>query len=178
MSGGSIGRNDPCPCGSGKKYKKCHGQSATIGLAIRPDVARANLLKKIDIELGKRLLDFARTEHGPHWLQESFDAYLGRDDGELPEADFPIALPWALYTRFDESTQYRTLAEEWRMKHRNKVDSGTATLLDAYTRSWLSIWEVAGDRRDVLAADADVDEHGRRSIFDHDRRVRTARAAR
>lgn len=22
---GRIGRNDPCPCGSGKKYKKCHG---------------------------------------------------------------------------------------------------------------------------------------------------------
>ena len=21
-----VGRNDPCPCGSGKKYKKCHGQ--------------------------------------------------------------------------------------------------------------------------------------------------------
>jgi preprotein translocase subunit SecA len=23
--GERIGRNDPCPCGSGKKYKKCHG---------------------------------------------------------------------------------------------------------------------------------------------------------
>jgi preprotein translocase subunit SecA len=23
-----VGRNDPCPCGSGKKYKKCHGQQA------------------------------------------------------------------------------------------------------------------------------------------------------
>jgi preprotein translocase subunit SecA len=22
------GRNDPCPCGSGKKYKKCHGRLA------------------------------------------------------------------------------------------------------------------------------------------------------
>ncbi len=22
---GEVGRNDPCPCGSGKKYKKCHG---------------------------------------------------------------------------------------------------------------------------------------------------------
>jgi hypothetical protein len=22
---GKVGRNDPCPCGSGKKYKKCHG---------------------------------------------------------------------------------------------------------------------------------------------------------
>jgi preprotein translocase subunit SecA len=21
-----IGRNDPCPCGSGKKYKECHGR--------------------------------------------------------------------------------------------------------------------------------------------------------
>jgi preprotein translocase subunit SecA len=26
-SGPKTGRNDPCPCGSGKKYKKCHGVS-------------------------------------------------------------------------------------------------------------------------------------------------------
>ena len=26
-TGPEIGRNDPCPCGSGKKYKKCHGRS-------------------------------------------------------------------------------------------------------------------------------------------------------
>ncbi len=24
-SGNTVGRNDPCPCGSGKKFKKCHG---------------------------------------------------------------------------------------------------------------------------------------------------------
>ena len=24
-----VGRNDPCPCGSGKKYKKCCGSSAS-----------------------------------------------------------------------------------------------------------------------------------------------------
>ena len=24
-TGAKVGRNDPCPCGSGKKYKKCHG---------------------------------------------------------------------------------------------------------------------------------------------------------
>lgn len=22
-----VGRNQPCPCGSGKKYKKCHGRA-------------------------------------------------------------------------------------------------------------------------------------------------------
>ncbi len=27
-SGAPVGRNDPCPCGSGKKYKKCHGANA------------------------------------------------------------------------------------------------------------------------------------------------------
>jgi preprotein translocase subunit SecA len=26
-----VGRNDPCPCGSGKKYKKCHGDGAGAG---------------------------------------------------------------------------------------------------------------------------------------------------
>ena len=23
--GRKVGRNEPCPCGSGKKYKRCHG---------------------------------------------------------------------------------------------------------------------------------------------------------
>jgi uncharacterized protein len=23
-----VGRNDPCPCGSGRKFKKCHGAAA------------------------------------------------------------------------------------------------------------------------------------------------------
>ncbi|MBI2382101.1 MAG: preprotein translocase subunit SecA [Gammaproteobacteria bacterium] len=27
-AGVKVGRNDPCPCGSGKKYKQCHGQIA------------------------------------------------------------------------------------------------------------------------------------------------------
>jgi len=25
-TGQKVGRNDPCPCGSGKKYKQCHGR--------------------------------------------------------------------------------------------------------------------------------------------------------
>ena len=24
------GRNDPCPCGSGEKFKRCHGAPATL----------------------------------------------------------------------------------------------------------------------------------------------------
>jgi preprotein translocase subunit SecA len=25
FAGGEVSRNAPCPCGSGKKYKHCHG---------------------------------------------------------------------------------------------------------------------------------------------------------
>jgi preprotein translocase subunit SecA len=30
---GKAGRNDPCPCGSGKKYKKCHGAGGVAGIS-------------------------------------------------------------------------------------------------------------------------------------------------
>ncbi|HAU42943.1 MAG TPA: hypothetical protein DCW50_12940, partial [Gammaproteobacteria bacterium] len=25
-AGAKVGRNEPCPCGSGKKFKQCHGK--------------------------------------------------------------------------------------------------------------------------------------------------------
>lgn len=28
LDGPKIGRNDPCPCKSGKKWKKCHGRGS------------------------------------------------------------------------------------------------------------------------------------------------------
>jgi preprotein translocase subunit SecA len=28
QSWGKVGRNEPCPCGSGKKFKHCHGKFA------------------------------------------------------------------------------------------------------------------------------------------------------
>jgi preprotein translocase subunit SecA len=30
VSGPKVGRNDPCPCGSGKKYKACHGKEELV----------------------------------------------------------------------------------------------------------------------------------------------------
>ena len=33
-----VGRNDPCPCESGKKFKHCHGRTADT--AVRQEVGR------------------------------------------------------------------------------------------------------------------------------------------
>ncbi|HEX6289069.1 MAG TPA: SEC-C domain-containing protein [Herpetosiphonaceae bacterium] len=50
----SIGRNDPCPCGSGKKYKQCHGPiDAERAAALRklkqaPDTLWPKLMDSLD----------------------------------------------------------------------------------------------------------------------------------
>jgi hypothetical protein len=50
----SIGRNDPCPCGSGKKYKQCHGPidaeraAAQRKLKQAPDTLWPKLMESLD----------------------------------------------------------------------------------------------------------------------------------
>ncbi len=39
MAKTKIGRNDPCPCGSGKKWKKCHGGPKATPAASLPDLS-------------------------------------------------------------------------------------------------------------------------------------------
>jgi hypothetical protein len=46
---GKIGRNQPCPCGSGKKYKKCHGAIAS-SLPKEPVAPMAHALEPMTFE--------------------------------------------------------------------------------------------------------------------------------
>lgn len=46
-----IGRNQPCPCGSGKKYKKCHGK--TSNLQPKPVVLQEQVQRRYDQFLAK-----------------------------------------------------------------------------------------------------------------------------
>ncbi len=36
-----IGRNEPCPCGSGKKFKRCHGRHSSEPLGPPPEMLEA-----------------------------------------------------------------------------------------------------------------------------------------
>jgi len=48
-----TGRNDPCPCGSGKKYKKCH---LMVQQKHEEDMRRQQYQRQLD-ELHRRLLE-------------------------------------------------------------------------------------------------------------------------
>ncbi len=43
----TVGRNDPCPCGSGKRYKHCHGTVAPAPNGWAPDPAAVALVAKM-----------------------------------------------------------------------------------------------------------------------------------
>ena len=69
---GAAGRNDPCPCGSGKKYKKCHlaaDEAATIVPPTEPDAKEL-------LTNGWRLFEQRR----PGAAEKEFKAALAADD--------------------------------------------------------------------------------------------------
>jgi len=58
-----VGRNDPCPCGSGKKYKDCHAREGTA------------YLEKLALQVDKQRLKEARKrmkEQGVPWYKRFF----------------------------------------------------------------------------------------------------------
>ena len=138
----TVGRNDPCPCGSGKKYKKCHGAGDVVALSASPGAGRARVLKTVDIDLSKRLLDFARRNYGADWLQEMADVYTDGDGGEIPDVEMPIAIPWMLYSIKSSDTGL-TVGDAWRHDQGKRVTADQGMLLDAYDSMWMSVWEVA-----------------------------------
>lgn len=55
-----VGRNDPCPCGSTLKYKRCHGDPGKI--AICNAIVREKMLKLIRVEQRKKIVRLQQAE--------------------------------------------------------------------------------------------------------------------
>ncbi len=134
-------------------------------LSIRPDVARANALKAVDMELGDRLMRYIATRYGRQWMQDAFTVYLDRQGEEVPPRDMPLAIPWILFS-MPASTKGSTLAEQWARTHSREVTPDSRLLLDAYADSWLSIWEVAEVERGVGVALVDQLTREKRFVLD------------
>jgi hypothetical protein len=159
----SISRNDPCPCGSGKKYKKCHG-ALDRGAVASPEVVRATALKARDVELGDRLMRFARMRYGPHWLQDVLESEDLLDGGELSDAELPFVIPWLQH--FKVNSDGVMLANEWSRHARHRIASDESLLLEAYGTAWVSIWEVAEVRPGIGSRLTDVLTREERFVYD------------
>ena len=76
---GKVGRNDPCPCGSGKKYKKCCGQNI-------PQPQQASLFDRRLMERDLLAIN-QMVEEQDFSSTEEVNRYIGRkmQSGSVPE---------------------------------------------------------------------------------------------
>ena len=88
-----IGRNDPCPCGSGKKYKRC----CQVGpLDLMEEAARR--VRGIQDEVEPKLVRFVRSLYGARSLDEAWEEFAcGRDDLEPDGPEIQLFYPWMIY---------------------------------------------------------------------------------
>lgn len=56
MKVNKIGRNDPCPCGSGLKYKKCHGRNVT-DMSKNSEKIVHSLLDRLPLRIPQKILE-------------------------------------------------------------------------------------------------------------------------
>ena len=104
-----VGRNDPCPCGSGRKFKACHSGTAVVDEAARPKL----LLHKALVHLHRRHgavlravllgagIDAAERLVGDDFVADVavfeggvLEEFVGARAALLPPAELDMATQW------------------------------------------------------------------------------------
>lgn len=151
-----LGRNDPCPCGSGKKFKRCHGPqpaAAPQGIPLPPEVLRAveehkarELLREQQQGLGRPIISTDFQGHkivavgsAVHWgkwktffdfLSDYIRSVLGSDWGNAEIAK-PLNERHPLMQWYDAVCHYqqRTIPESGKV-HTAPMTGATAAYFD------------------------------------------------
>ncbi len=126
-------RNQPCPCGSGRKYKHCHGRSARDAAATE-ELKWRRIRSALD-GFPHRMIRFTLDTYGPGALAEAWAEFTLWDedapefDPESPEA--PLFFPWLFHMW--EPDPLETEVEDPSLHEM----SPTSVLLEG-RRSWVS----------------------------------------
>lgn len=130
-SGVKVGRNDPCPCGSGRKYKKCHLAADEAERASQREIERDH---DVDAELARELTAYAIARFEFEWR-----GFM--DDFSDPEWAIELAVPWSIY---HYRIQEQTVLEWFLAEHGSQITRTERGWLTSQQAAWLSVWEVIG----------------------------------
>ncbi|HTY60383.1 MAG TPA: SEC-C domain-containing protein, partial [Bacteroidota bacterium] len=158
------GRNDPCPCGSGKKYKRCHGATSPIPVDSGYDRVRG-LIQEANLQI----LEFSTRRYGPPEMQAAWDEFLDGKGGQVSGShpDFHYFLSWFAYDWNPGGKPPLAKAYLSDRSSRN-IDAGLRRLIEATLASPYSFYQAlesdpgAGFKaRDVLREiEVDITERG------------------
>ncbi len=138
------GRNDPCWCNSGKKYKKCHLESDEGGVRDVPrevpDPETPVWQKDQFSNLRRRLGDFLGEVLPAHEMKRAIREFFG-EDGLEEELDKLPLVDWILHDRFSSSLR-GTVMGEFLERRGSGLTKPEQQMLDAWSRSFVVLYEV------------------------------------
>ncbi|PAE44457.1 SEC-C metal-binding domain-containing protein [Bacillus sp. 7884-1] len=129
----AIGRNEPCPCGSGKKYKKCCGAKEAVSIT--------HVIENEIDDLQKKLLHFA-LNHFEEELFNGFEEYqdyfdIGEDERQFYEFVYTI---W--FSLFNSLEDGETILEHFITAEVGKIKRPK---LKQILQSWTEARTIAGE---------------------------------
>ena len=129
----AIGRNEPCPCGSGKKYKKCCGAKEAVSIT--------HVIESEIDELQKKLLHFA-LNHFEEEIFNGFEEYQDYFDIEEDERQFYEFVYTIWFSLFHSLEDGETILEHFITAEVGKIKRPK---LKQILQSWTEARTIAGE---------------------------------
>ena len=147
------GRNDPCWCGSGKKYKKCHLESDENSRTVAPPHDAPSEMAPRDANaeessLRRRLIEFATTVVRKRELEESLQEFVGSEPpaGADDETLSMESVDWLIHDCVPPRLGH-PIIQEFLKRSPGGLTMRQRKILEAWTRARCSIFEVQEVRR-------------------------------
>jgi hypothetical protein len=145
-----VGRNQPCPCGSGKKYKKC-----CLGIEkVSSDLLYRRLGEAHD-RLAHRLMRHGLKMFGEEALGVALDEFMAWPDEGISDEDLadhrPLFYPWFIYNwEYEADPDYpqldgpedTTIAELYAAHKADRLNHIEAQIIKATARQPFSFYEI------------------------------------
>jgi hypothetical protein len=157
MHSKKTGRNDPCPCGSGKKYKSCCLSAAAQSVESPSELTWRRVRRALDeFEMAATLLGFVNETYGPATVPEAWEEFLVWPDGDLPHLtqDSPhigLFMSWLFHAWapdphqtlvYEEALHDRVPTQAFLELHRKRLDPLIRRYLEACLGTPFSFHEI------------------------------------
>jgi hypothetical protein len=132
----TIGRNDPCPCGSGKKYKHCCGAIAQP----TPEMIYSKI-RRLDGESSDRLMKFAEQRYGESGFESALEEFYLRQEplAEPSGSEKDSFVRWFLFNW--RPFERETLAELFLLEKKSALQSDVIQFIRATAQSPYSFFQ-------------------------------------
>lgn len=128
-----VNRNEPCPCGSGKKYKKCCGLQKTVSITA--------MIEKEVMDLQTQLIQYAMHEYDVEIdrdFESKVDEILTDDEDEMEYYMFVHTIWFALFVPIDQG---RTILQRFIEERSRTIQR---PMVKEILQSWKSPRPIAG----------------------------------